>query len=114
MDALGVVLPIAQLCSLDALKVELPSFTVAVAGTVIAGTDTAAFTEHVLAWWRSHAAQLPAWSHAARIAFALAPNSASCERVFSLLECMFGDTQMRALADYIQAALMLRYNGRRA
>ena len=56
--ALGVVLPIAQLCSLDALKVELPSFTVAVAGTVIAGTDTAAFTEHVLAWWRSHAAQL--------------------------------------------------------
>jgi hypothetical protein len=113
VDALGVVLPIAHLCSLDALKAELPSFTAAVAGVLIPETDIAAFTEQVLAWWHSHAAQLPAWSHAARIAFALSPNSASCERVFSLLESMFGDTQMSALADYIQAALMLRYNGRR-
>ena len=41
--------------------------------------------------------------------FALSPNSASCERVFSLLKVLFGETQMSALADYIRAALMLNY-----
>ena len=34
------------------------------------------------------------------------------ERVFALLKNLFGDAQMSALADYIQAALMLNYNGR--
>ena len=29
------------------------------------------------------------------------------------LKSMFGDQQMSSLADYIQAALMLAYNGRR-
>ena len=39
---------------------------------------------------------------------------AACdERVFSLLKLMFGDAQMDSLADYIQAALMLRYNNRK-
>ena len=40
------------------------------------------------------------------------PNSAAAERVFSLLKLMFGDTQTRALADMLQASLMLRYNKR--
>ena len=44
---------------------------------------------------------------------ALTPNSAAAERVFSLLKLMFGETQMLSLADMIQAALMLRYNGRK-
>ena len=39
-------------------------------------------------------------------------NSAAAERVFSMLKSMFGDAQMSALADMIQAALMLRYNKR--
>ena len=43
----------------------------------------------------------------------MSPNSASCERVFSLLENMFGDAQQPALSDYIESALMLRYNRRR-
>ena len=71
------------------------------------------FTEGVLKWWRDNADdQISAWSEAARIVFAMAPNSASCERVFALLKLMFGDVQTSALADYIQAALMLRYNKR--
>ena len=37
----------------------------------------------------------------------------SLHRVFSLLKLMFGDTQMSALADMIQAALMLKYNKRK-
>ena len=47
------------------------------------------------------------------IVFAISPNSASCERVFALLKNLFGEQQMSALADYVQAALMLNYNGRR-
>ena len=41
------------------------------------------------------------------------PNSAAAEHVFSLLKLMFGDAQMSALADMIQAALMLKYNKRK-
>ena len=55
----------------------------------------------------------PAWALAARIVFAISPNSASCERVFALLKNLFGEQQMSALADYVQAALMLNYNQRR-
>ena len=47
------------------------------------------------------------------IVFAISPNSASCERVFALLKNLFGEQQMSALADYVQASLMLNYNGRR-
>ena len=43
---------------------------------------------------------------------ASSPNSASCERVFALLRNLFGELQMRSLADYVQAALMLNYNQR--
>ena len=43
---------------------------------------------------------------------AIPPTSAASERVFSLLEAMFGKGQDASLADLIQAALMLRYNGR--
>ena len=35
------------------------------------------------------------------------------ETMFSMLKRMFGDMQMRALVDMIQAALMLNYNGRK-
>ena len=54
----------------------------------------------------------PKWALAASIAFGLSPNSASCERVFSMVKDMIGDQQMRALGDYIRAALMLNYNQR--
>ena len=54
----------------------------------------------------------PAWALAARIVFALSPNSASCERVFALLRRLFGEEQFSALRDYLQSSLMLNYNGR--
>ena len=46
------------------------------------------------------------------IFLALAPTSASYERVFSLVKAMFGEQQMSSLADYIRAALMIRFNKR--
>ena len=68
----------------------------------------------MLGWWQEvDKTQFPTWAITARIIFAFTPNSASSERVFSLLKCMFGDTQMKVLADYIQAALMLAYNKRK-
>ena len=39
--------------------------------------------------------------------------SAASERVFSLLEGMFGKDQDTSLSDIIQGALMLRYNERK-
>ena len=62
---------------------------------------------------RTNSSTFPAWALAARIVFAISPNSASCERVFALLKNLFGEQQMLALADYVQASLMLNYNGRR-
>jgi hypothetical protein len=44
--------------------------------------------------------------------FSFTPNSAACERVFSLMKFMFGDQQWATLGDYIQSALMLSYNER--
>ena len=44
--------------------------------------------------------------------FAMSPNSASCERVFSLLKNFLGEQQMSALADGVQAGLTLAYNKR--
>ena len=39
--------------------------------------------------------------------------SAGCERVFSMVNDMFGPQQITSLADQMQAGVMLRYNLRR-
>ena len=66
----------------------------------------------MLKFWSTHGEKFKEWSKAARIIFSFTPSSATCERVFSLLKYMFGETQMSSLSDYIQAALMLKYNER--
>jgi len=87
----------------------LPKYKVAVTGFQCDHSDVSAFTSVVLAWW---AKELPKWSSAARICFSFSPNSCACERVFSLLKEMFGEDQDNCLGDYLQAALMIRYNKR--
>ena len=59
---------------------------------VVNATDVDDFSDGVLQWWRTdgHAFPAWAWAAAARVAFAFSPNSASCERVFSLLRVMYG------------------------
>ena len=71
------------------------------------------FTQSVLSWWASHGGKFPAWAEAARVVFSFTPNSAAAERVFSLLKIFFTDMRDSALADIIQATLMLRYNKRK-
>ena len=56
--------------------------------------------------------EVPAWSKAARMVFSMSCTSAASERVFSLVEEMFGRDQESSLADSVQAGVMLRYNGR--
>ena len=70
------------------------------------------FTKGILLWWANNGKEFPTWALAMQIVGSLTPNSAAAERVFSMLKLMFGDTQMTALADMIQAALMLNYNKR--
>ena len=96
------------------LKRELPLYLAAAGrAPVLDKTDPEAYTRALLKWWRTNGTSFPSWALAARIAFAFSPNSASCERVFALLQNMFGDEQLSALSDQIQAALMLAYNQRR-
>ena len=61
---------------------------------------------------RRNGKEIPAWAKAARIIFTFTPNSASCERVFSLLKNFLDAQQMSSLADGIQAGLMLAFNKR--
>ena len=67
----------------------------------------------MLTWWRVNGRSFPAWALAARVVFAISPSSAACERELALVKTMFGEEQMRALSDVLQASLMLRSNGRR-
>ena len=56
-------------------------------------SDVEEFTKKVLKFFADHGSKFPEWSLAARIVFSFTPNSASCERVFSLLRvdvCMCG------------------------
>ena len=108
------ITPLASLGLLVNMKQQLPQYlAAALTAPTFDVSDVTAYTLAVLDWWRKNGNSFPAWALGARVVFAFSPNSASCERVFSLLKCMFGEQQMSALADYIKAALMLRSNGRR-
>lgn len=95
------------------LKGELQTYLAAAAAApAMDHSDVHAFTEAVLEFWRKNSKGMSMWRNAARRVFAIPPNSAASERVFSLLEAMFGKCQIAALSDMIRAALMLRYNKR--
>ena len=113
VDELSAIKPLLALGFIPRLKAELPLFLSAAANApTFDRADIAAYTEGVLTWWRTNGSGFKQWALAARIVFAISPNSASCERVFSLLKLMFGEQQISTLADAIRAALMLRYNDR--
>jgi hypothetical protein len=113
MCFLARVKPLGALADLNKMKAQLPVYLQRAASFNAVYSNVGDFTEGVLEWWRKNSDdQISEWSRAARIVFAISPNSASCERVFALLKSMFGEQQMNSLSDFIQAALMLRYNKR--
>ena len=92
---------------------ELPAYLVASAScTGFNRADMSEYTEGILKWWRFNNPQFPGWAKAARIIFAMLPSSAPSERVFSLVEGMFGSDQLNVLGDQLQGSVMLRYNKR--
>lgn len=96
----------------DDYKHELGKYCQSAQAVTIKRDDVADFTKDVLSFWRARVTELPLLSSAARKICALSPNSAACERVFSILKATFSDTRTSALADVIQTTLMLRYNAR--
>ena len=112
MLRMSAIKPLGELNLTAGLVAELPKYLSLAKDSTFDSSDVAAYTVEILDWWKRHASQLPAWAKAARIIFALSPNSAACERVFSLLKNFLGDQQMTALADGIAAGLMLAYNKR--
>ena len=62
-------------------------------------------------WWKINASELLKWSQSAmKLLLIHEPSSVAAERVFSLLNNSFGDSQYSSLQDYIEASLMLQYN----
>ena len=114
VDAMHAITPLSAHGLLPSLKRELPQYlSAAQSSPPIDTADVEAFTKKLLLWWHTNGSVFPTWALAARIVFALSPNSASCERVFSLVKSMFGEQQLSSIADYVRAALMLKFNGRR-
>ena len=72
--------------------------------------DVDVFNVDILTWWKNHDTEVGSWAEVARIAFAMAPNYAGAERVFSMPKTLFGSNQDSALADFIRGAMMLHYN----
>jgi len=113
LDCMSVITPLNALNMLDGMKQELPLYLAAAASAPAFNKGSVAdYTEAILKWWRTNGSSFKAWALAARVVFAISPNSASCERVFALLKRLFGEQQMSSLADLVQAALMLNYNNR--
>jgi hypothetical protein len=114
IDSMAAITPLVGLGMLPDLKRELPLYLAAASNaSALDKSDVTTYTDSLLKWWRVNGTSFPSWAKAARIAFALSPNSASCERVFALLKETFGEDQLSALADQLRAALMLAYNKRR-
>ena len=62
------------------------------------------------AFWRRYYISLPLWYKVAAEVALVMCSSASVERVFSLLNCLFDDHQHQCLNDYKEASVMIRYN----
>lgn len=105
--------PLMHHTHLGKLKEELPHYLAATREVSIDRSDVKVFTEQVLHFWKSTPSQLMSeWRKAARIVFAISPNSAACERVFALLQNMYGEQRVHVLADHLQSSLMMRFNER--
>ena len=90
--------------TLTNLKSELPAYLAKAADV---SPDVG-----VLEWWKQHKDDLPHWISAAQLVALVQPSSAAAEKVFSLLNASFGDQQVHALQDYVEASLMLQFNKR--
>ena len=97
------------LVCLSGLKSELPIF-LALAQDLHAEDFQ---MNDILPFFCAHQSELPTWSHFACVLATQQANSASVERVFSILKQAFKETQEKSLGDYVYGVVMRRYNNRR-
>ena len=88
------------------LVTEMPKYLAAAQDVIMA------CEEDKVKWWRQQSDNLPHWSSAVMKVLLVQPSSAAAERVFSILNSSFNDSQEHALVDYLQACVMLQYNNR--
>lgn len=96
-------LPLLSDLSKAKLKQQLPAYKALAGDWQVSHDDVKEFSTKVLSFWKRATSHFTEWTEAARIVFACSPNSAACERVFSLLNTMFGAERDTALADMVQA-----------
>lgn len=96
------------------LKSELSTYKSLAKSWVINHGSVTTFSDQVLSFWASSSSDITEWAKAAQLTFTLSPNSAACERTFSVLDSMFGENRSLSLADALQASVMLRQNGDQA
>ena len=89
---------------IELLKTELPVYLAKCANT---GENFS-----TMKWWKLNGPGLPNWAASVRKVLLVQPSSATSERVFSLLNASFHEQQDAALQDYLEASLMLQYNGK--
>ena len=61
----------------------------------------------ILKWWKQHSPELPHWSAAA---FVIQQSSAAAQRVFSILNRSFDESQTNSLENYFEASVISQYN----
>ena len=90
--------------TIDGLKSEIPTYMAASEDVSRLPTDI-----NPVAWWKSHAMELPKWANAFRLVLLVQPSSAAAERVFSILQ-HFTAQQQSSLEDYLELSVMLQYH----
>ena len=87
--------------TIDGLKSEIPTY--------MAASEDVSAELNPIAWWKSHAMELPKWANALRLVLLVQPSPAAAERVFSILH-QFTNQQQSSLEDYLELSVMLQYN----
>ena len=111
VDALYDIQPLAYHNLIVGMKSEVHAYLTACVGVVVDTMRHGGVHQLRLALLAPQRPEVPhVGGGTARIMFAMTPNSASAERVFSLLKAMFGDARASSLSDLIQGSLMLKFN----
>ena len=104
LEDLAIYLPSFTMDRVTAMKEEWDGFKALSVGV--------APKADVLGFFKLHQRELPNLAAAVCDLAIIPSSSASCERVFSMLRCMFPAQSFSSLEDYRTAAVMLRYNKR--
>ncbi|KAL1525489.1 hypothetical protein AB1Y20_020345 [Prymnesium parvum] len=97
-ELVSTILPLTNHICSKKLMNEMPKYMAMAKDFEVSHEDVNAFSQKILRFWRSTSdTDMSEWRKAARITFSVSPNSAACERVFSLLQNMYGEAREHVL-----------------